>query len=280
LQQRDFDRAAQVDRLPEPKMGKAAAKLEARGIETERGKLLREVREVNQQRAAVYQHVSSLGERAKAGFIDLRRHLGDALQAFRLFSTRAKEWLHEKIGREVGHEVERQQPVRTPKDEQRAEPVGQRITVEQARTIAAAVAASNLPPAGRLVWQLAAEGIAKEAGMRLEQRIAPEARRELERHAEGLRAEARLDEACRGIGPARERAQAQRPHDAELWRGLEGEPAQALYQAQKAADDARLQRAAERQRQQDQAREWRERLAEVRQRQKARDRDRGMGMGL
>lgn len=222
LQQRDFEKAAQVDRLPEPKMGEAAARLEAKGIESDRGKLLREVRAINAQRAAVYQHVGGLGERAKAAFIDLRRHLGDALQAFRLFSTRAKEWLHEKIGREVRHEVERQQPVRTPKDERRAEPVGQQITVEKARTIAAAVAASNLPPAERLVWQLAAEGIAREAGMRPEQTIAPEARHELERYAEGLRAADRLEVARKGAGPARERAQAQRPHDAELWRGVGG----------------------------------------------------------
>jgi hypothetical protein len=298
LAQRDFEKAALVDRLPEPKMGKAAAKLEARGIESERGKLLRQVREINQQRAACYGFVAGLGDRAKGTFVDLRRSLGDCLQSFRAFSTNAREWLTEKaLGREaVRRQVERAAHER----ETKAEPADERARVhppaggkrdrvlDTARWAEAAVMGSNLPAETRGMWIVAVAGLRREAGqMNAPAFIAidPAEHRRLERLREEMKAEARLDMARRGIGPAREMARAERENDAGYWRPLTAEEAAIVGKAVRdaAADRFARRQALERRRERQQPgqgveMDWRE--AARLKRQRARDRDRGHGMDI
>lgn len=82
----DWDRAAALDREPEPKLGRAAAALERQGQRTERGDLLREVHARNELRRDAYALVAELGDHAKAAFLALRERTGDALTAFTQWS--------------------------------------------------------------------------------------------------------------------------------------------------------------------------------------------------
>src|SRR3954453_17718689 len=78
----DFAKAAELDREPEPKVGFEAWALERDGIRTDRGDLLREVRERNAGRREVYGQVAEHGPEAQARFLEVRERTGDALQAF------------------------------------------------------------------------------------------------------------------------------------------------------------------------------------------------------
>ena len=78
----DFERAAELDREPEPKVGFRAWALEREGVATERGEMLRSVRERNAERRAIYAEVAEAGERAKALFLEARQRAGDAFEAF------------------------------------------------------------------------------------------------------------------------------------------------------------------------------------------------------
>ena len=82
----DWDRAAALDREPEPKLGRAAAALERQGQCTERGDLVREVHARNALRRDAYALVAELGDHAKAAFLILRERTGDALAAFTTWS--------------------------------------------------------------------------------------------------------------------------------------------------------------------------------------------------
>ena len=82
----DWDKAAALDREPEPKLGRAAAALERQGRRTERGDLLREVHARNALRRDAYALVAELGDAAKAAFLELRARTGDALAAFAAWS--------------------------------------------------------------------------------------------------------------------------------------------------------------------------------------------------
>lgn len=115
---RDWDRAATLDREPEPKLGYAAAALERQGVATERGDLWRGVQERNAERAAVYDLVAGFGEQAQQTFLQLRERAGDAIAAFdgwaREAYAKARNWLHERVetvraaaaGRFAGLELE------------------------------------------------------------------------------------------------------------------------------------------------------------------------------
>src|SRR5689334_1418954 len=87
----DFDRAAELDREPEPKVGWEAWQLERKGVETERGDLLRAVVERNEERGAVYERVGAAGGGERARFLELREELGDALEAFLAWGTEVAE---------------------------------------------------------------------------------------------------------------------------------------------------------------------------------------------
>ena len=78
----DFAKAAELDREPEPKVGPQAWALERDGIATDRGDMLREVRERNAERRQVYEQVAEHGEAAMARFLALREQAGDAIEAF------------------------------------------------------------------------------------------------------------------------------------------------------------------------------------------------------
>ena len=91
LAQGDWNRAAALDREPEPKLGRSAAALERQGQRTERGDLLREVHARNALRRDAYALVAELGEVAKAAFLSLRERTGDALTAF-------TQWSRERAG--------------------------------------------------------------------------------------------------------------------------------------------------------------------------------------
>lgn len=88
LANRDFQRLAQVDREPQPKLGKDGA-------------LFREVAARNAERAAMYERIGKLGDKARDAFLSVRERFGDALQAGR-----------ERLGltRERAPEPERHQP--------------------------------------------------------------------------------------------------------------------------------------------------------------------------
>src|SRR4051795_5600362 len=96
---RDFDRAAELDREPEPKVGFRAWALEREGVATERGDMLRSVRERNAERRAIYAEVAEAGERAKALFLEARERAGDAFEAFESWArtayARMREWIME-----------------------------------------------------------------------------------------------------------------------------------------------------------------------------------------
>src|SRR3954453_1704636 len=93
----DFDRAAELDREPEPKVGFRAWALEREGVATERGDLLRAVQERNAERRAIYAEVAEAGERAKALFLEARERAGDAFEAFQSWARTAyvkvREWI-------------------------------------------------------------------------------------------------------------------------------------------------------------------------------------------
>ena len=93
----DFDRAAELDREPEPKVGFRAWALEREGVATERGDMLRSVQERNAERRAIYAEVAEAGERAKALFLEARQRAGDAFEAFELWARTAyvkvREWV-------------------------------------------------------------------------------------------------------------------------------------------------------------------------------------------
>ena len=97
----DWDKAASLDREPEPKLGYAAAALERQGIATERGDLWRGVQERNAERREIYALVRDFGEHAQRTFLELRERAGDALAAFESWSreaySHAKDWLHERM---------------------------------------------------------------------------------------------------------------------------------------------------------------------------------------
>ena len=87
----DFGRAAELDREPEPKVGWEAWQLERKGVETERGDMLRAVIERNEERRAVYERVGASGGGERARFLELREELGDALEAFLAWGTEVAE---------------------------------------------------------------------------------------------------------------------------------------------------------------------------------------------
>ena len=87
----DFGRAAELDREPEPKVGWEAWQLERKGVETERGDMLRAVIERNEERRAVYERVGAAGGGERARFLELREELGDALEAFLAWGTEVAE---------------------------------------------------------------------------------------------------------------------------------------------------------------------------------------------
>src|SRR3954447_16765075 len=93
----DFDRAAELDREPEPKVGVRAWALEREGVATERGELLRAVQERNAERRAIYAEVAEAGERAKALFPEARQGGGDAFESFESWARTAyvkvREWI-------------------------------------------------------------------------------------------------------------------------------------------------------------------------------------------
>ena len=93
----DFDRAAELDREPEPKVGFRAWALEREGVATERGDMLRSVQERNAERRAIYAEVAEAGERAKALFLEARQRAGDAFEAFESWARTAyvkvREWV-------------------------------------------------------------------------------------------------------------------------------------------------------------------------------------------
>src|SRR5690242_10484850 len=93
----DFDRAAELDREPEPKVGFRAWALEREGVATERGDMLRSVQERNAERRAIYAEVAEAGERAKALFLKARQLAGDAFEAFESWARTAydkvREWI-------------------------------------------------------------------------------------------------------------------------------------------------------------------------------------------
>ena len=101
LAQENWDKAASLDREPEPKLGYAAAALERQGIPTERGELWRGVQERNAERREVYDLVKGFGEHAQRTFLELRERAGDALTAFESWSreaySHARDWLHERV---------------------------------------------------------------------------------------------------------------------------------------------------------------------------------------
>ena len=101
LTQGDWDKAAALDREPEPKLGYAAAALERQGIATERGDLWRGVHERNAERREIYDLVKGFGEQAREAFLELRERAGDALTAFEGWSreaySHARDWLHERM---------------------------------------------------------------------------------------------------------------------------------------------------------------------------------------
>lgn len=99
--QGDWQRAAALDREPEPKLGYAAAALERQGIATERGDLWRGVHERNAERRVIYDLVAGFGERAQDAFLSIRERAGDAIAAFdgwvREATAHARDWLGERV---------------------------------------------------------------------------------------------------------------------------------------------------------------------------------------
>jgi MobA/MobL family len=66
LQQDDQQKAAELDRAPQVKLGSKAVQMERRGVPSDRGNQLREVQEENRQRQALVLEIGQLRERATA----------------------------------------------------------------------------------------------------------------------------------------------------------------------------------------------------------------------
>lgn len=101
LQRGDWDRAAALDREPEPKLGPGTLQLERQGVVTERGEAWREAQDRNDLRRDAYELVDSFGPQARAPFLELRAQLGDAIDAFMAWTkeayAHAREWLQERV---------------------------------------------------------------------------------------------------------------------------------------------------------------------------------------
>jgi hypothetical protein len=81
----DFDRAAEVDRLPGVHLGPAAAAMEREGIATDLGDTLRAVAEENTARAAAYEAVREMAAdvpEAPTRFLEMRAASADPISAF------------------------------------------------------------------------------------------------------------------------------------------------------------------------------------------------------
>lgn len=81
VRERDFDRAALLDREPEPKVGWKAWAWERRGVLTEKGEEWRATLARNVERSAVYEMVAEAGEKARERFLELRERAGDVREA-------------------------------------------------------------------------------------------------------------------------------------------------------------------------------------------------------
>ena len=101
LQRGDWDRAAALDREPEPKLGPGTLQLERQGVVTERGEAWREVQERNDLRRDAYELVDAFVPQARAPFLELRAQLGDAIDAFMAWTkeayAHAREWVQERV---------------------------------------------------------------------------------------------------------------------------------------------------------------------------------------
>ena len=101
LQRGDWDRAAALDREPEPKLGPGTLQLERQGVVTERGEAWREAQDRNDLRRDAYELVDAFGPQARAPFLELRAQLGDAIDAFMAWTreayAHAREWVQERV---------------------------------------------------------------------------------------------------------------------------------------------------------------------------------------
>lgn len=97
----DWERAAALDREPEPKLGPGTLQLERQGVVTERGEIWRAAQDRNALRREVYELVDGFGPKARGPFLELRERLGDALDAFLAWSghayQQARDWLQERL---------------------------------------------------------------------------------------------------------------------------------------------------------------------------------------
>jgi len=97
----DWQRAAALDREPEPKLGPGTLQLERQGEVTERGEIWRAAQDRNALRREVYELVDGFGAKARGPFLELRERLGGALDAFLAWSgyayQQARDWLQERL---------------------------------------------------------------------------------------------------------------------------------------------------------------------------------------
>ena len=115
----DFDAAATLDREPEPKIGHGAAKLERRGIATERMANWRAVRERNAERAAIYERVGKLHEVTRAAFLEVRARSADAVQAMATWTAEQAARMAQAVRNVVDRMVAERQERRTQAQEKR-----------------------------------------------------------------------------------------------------------------------------------------------------------------
>ena len=101
LDRGDWQRAAALDREPEPKLGPGTLQLERQGEVTERGEIWRAAQDRNALRREIYELVDGFGPKARGPFLELRERLGDALDAFLAWSghayQQARDWLQEHL---------------------------------------------------------------------------------------------------------------------------------------------------------------------------------------
>lgn len=241
LRRGDLPEMAKFDRDPVPHMTREELAMHRKGVVTAKGKLRDEVQEANRQRQAVYGTVQEFGTRAQQAFVFIRQTVDDARDAFSTWARNAKGWLSERFGLEE-RRGQRQRRAsfdawRQGRDARTAGPDDTEAKRERiARYAEQVAAASILPPADRAVLVGAAMELRRETGRQPDDLLDQAHALRLERLQEELRAEARLVEARKGIGPARDMARRQRPRDAGLWRPLTAEEAAAVGKAVR--DDA------------------------------------------
>lgn len=98
LERGDFERAAEVDRLPGVHLGPAAAAMEREGVRTDIGDELRAIAEENAARAAAYEAVREMAAdvpEAPGRFLEMRAASDDPVGAFEQWGEWAREALEQ-----------------------------------------------------------------------------------------------------------------------------------------------------------------------------------------